>query len=327
MISCGWKIKKKNMKTLKLLLVFCLFSYYTNGQAKKPTIMIVPSDIYCINNNFFTLHNDNKYPDYKKALQNDSDLRLVIAKLSQMMLERGFSPKDLEQNLKALENEEAELSMMTSKASGAFISETPIDILRRTAKADIILDLDFQIKNEGFEKYINFTLRGLDAYTNEIIGSVVGSGPPSSSTRAEILLEEAVLSEIENFNNQLQSYFYDLFEKGRKIKIVIRVWDSSLIDLEEEYDYNDDFYELSDVIDEWMTDNTKNGMYNTLRSSENVLIYEQVRIDVHDEKGRGIDAADFVKGLRRFLRREPFLITTKKYVKGLGEAGFIIGEK
>ena len=76
-----------------------------------------------------------------------------------------------------------------------------------------------------------------------------------------------------------------------------------------------------------MKENTKNGMYNTLRSTENTLIYDQVRIDLYDEKGRGIDAYDFIKDLRKYLRREPFLITTKKYVKGLGEAGFIIGEK
>ena len=315
-----------NIKSL-LIITFLLITSISFGQAKKPSIMIVPSDIYCINNGFSSNIQGIEYPDYRKALQNDSDLRLVIAKLSQMMLERGFTPKDLEQNLKALENEDAELSVMMSKSSGSFISESPIDILRRTAKADIILDLDFNVKQSGFEKYINFTLRGLDSYTNEIIGSVTAAGTPSASVQIEILLEEAVLSEIDNFNNQLQSYFNDLFEKGRKIKVVIRVWDSSPIDLEEEYDYEDDFYELSEIIDNWMKENTKKGMYNTLRSTENTLIYDQVRIDLYDEKGRGVDAYDFIKDLRKYLRREPFLITTKKYVKGLGEAGFIIGEK
>lgn len=315
-----------NIKSL-LIITFLLITSISFGQAKKPSIMIVPSDIYCINNGFSSNIQGIEYPDYRKALQNDSDLRLVIAKLSQMMLERGFTPKDLEQNLKALENEDAELSVMMSKSSGSFISESSIDILRRTAKADIILDLDFNVKQSGFEKYINFTLRGLDSYTNEIIGSVTAAGTPSASVQIEILLEEAVLSEIDNFNNQLQSYFNDLFEKGRKIKVVIRVWDSSPIDLEEEYDYEDDFYELSEIIDNWMKENTKKGMYNTLRSTENTLIYDQVRIDLYDEKGRGVDAYDFIKDLRKYLRREPFLITTKKYVKGLGEAGFIIGEK
>jgi len=317
---------KMNIKSL-LIITFLFITNISHGQAKKPSIMIVPSDIYCMSNDFSRNIQGIEYPDYRKALQNDSDLRLVIAKLSQMMIERGFTPKDLEQNLKALENEDAELNIMMSKSSSSFISESPIDILRRTAKADIILDLDFNVKQSGFEKYINFTLRGLDSYTNEIIGSVTASGTPSSSVQIEILLEEAVLSEIDNFNNQLQSYFNDLFEKGRKIKVDIRVWDSSPIDLEEEYDYEDDFYELSEIIDNWMKENTKNGMYNTLRSTENTLIYDQVRIDLYDEKGRGIDAYDFIKDLRKYLRREPFLITTKKYVKGLGEAGFIIGEK
>ena len=118
-----------NIKSL-LIITFLLITSISFGQAKKPSIMIVPSDIYCINNGFSSNIQGIEYPDYRKALQNDSDLRLVIAKLSQMMLERGFTPKDLEQNLKALENEDAELSVMMSKSSGSFISESSIDILR-----------------------------------------------------------------------------------------------------------------------------------------------------------------------------------------------------
>src|ERR1035437_5483288 len=103
-------------------------------------------------------------PDYKKALQTDPDLRLVITKMGQIMADRGFPLKDLEQEMKNIEQEGAEMAMLTSK-SGAGIVESPIDRLKRTAKADIILDLDFTIKKSGPQMYISFNLKGLDAYS------------------------------------------------------------------------------------------------------------------------------------------------------------------
>ena len=88
-------------------------------------------------------------PDYKVALQTDPDLRLVITKMGQIMADRGFPLKDLETELKNISQENAENSLLTSSSSGAALAETPIDVLKRTAKADIILDLDFEIKRQG----------------------------------------------------------------------------------------------------------------------------------------------------------------------------------
>ncbi len=62
----------------------------------KPTIMVVPSDAYCISKGYVTTFEGTSIPDYKKALQTDRDLRLVITKMGGMMSDRGFPLKDLE---------------------------------------------------------------------------------------------------------------------------------------------------------------------------------------------------------------------------------------
>ncbi|MCK9208769.1 MAG: DUF6175 family protein, partial [Salinivirgaceae bacterium] len=228
------------MKTLVNFIFIIALALNSFGQAKKPTIMVVPSDRLCISKGFSqTFDNQGTQetlPDYKKALQNDGDLRLVISKMSGMMADRGFPLKDLEQELKNLAQEAAESNMMTSSSSGSAISESPIDILKRTAKADIIMDLDFEIKRQGPNKYIVFTLNGLDAYTSKNVASASGTGEPNSAATPEILLEEAVLSYMDEFNGRLMTHFQDMFTNGREVKVMIKTFANAGISLEDDYD-------------------------------------------------------------------------------------------
>ena len=126
------------MKKILLVCSIILATISTTfGQAKKPTIMVVPSDNWCIKNGYF-MEFDNqgtkiKIPDYKKALQEDSDVLLVISAINNMMNERGFPLKNLESVLKTLESNAAEDNMMTSKDSGSDIDETPMDKLKQVS--------------------------------------------------------------------------------------------------------------------------------------------------------------------------------------------------
>ena len=315
------------MKKFIIVLFIVAGFLQTFGQAKKPTLMIVPADIYCTRANF-TMEFDNQgskvvLPDYKKTMQNDENMRLVITKIQSMFVDRGFPLKNLEAELKKLEKESAELAMMTSKTSGSSIAESPIDILKRTAKADIILDIDFAVKKNGPQKYITFNLQGLDAYTSKAIANAAGAGKPSSAAQTEILLEEAVLSHLDNFQAQLMAHFEDLFANGREVICKIKVWDSSPVNLETEF--GDD--ELNKHIDDWFAKNTVKGRYNQADASESMMNFDQVRIPLYDEKGKALDTKNWLNELRKVLKKEPYNTEAKLYLKGLGEAWLIIGEK
>ncbi|GAB1414793.1 hypothetical protein MASR2M117_01990 [Paludibacter sp.] len=323
------------MKKIISLLIFTVISTLLFSQAKKPTIMIVPSDAFCVQKGFFTVFNQNgseqKIPDYKKTMQEDSQIRLVITKMGSIMADRGFPLKDLEQTLKSIETESAELSMMTSKSSGAPISESPIDILKRTAKADIIMDLDYSVKRQGPNQIITFNIRGLDAYTNKQVAAAAGVGAPSSFATADLLLEEAVLSHMDGFNGQLSKHFDDMFKNGREVIVVVRKWSGSDVDLEEEYTVNGETEELSTHIENWMAANTVSGRFSTVDATENVLKMEQVRIPMMytNTSGREIamDTRRFVSNLSKYLSDKPFNLVSKVYQRGLGECWLIIGEK
>lgn len=318
------------MKRFLFTIAILFVSIAMFGQAKKPTIMVVPSDQFCISKNYsMTFQNQGStqtLPDYKKALQNDPDLRMVITKLGQIMADRGFPLKDLEAEMKSLEREAAEASMLTSTSSGSDMAESPIDVLKRTAKADIILDLSFEIKRQGPNRYITFNLKGLDAYTSKQVSGATGAGQPSSSATPELLLEEAVLSHMDGFNAGLMTHFTDMFTNGREVKVMVRVWSNWGETLETEFGDK----ELSQIIEDWMFDNTVQGRFSLSDGTQNFMKFEQVRIPMMktDEKGRerAVDTRTFLNELRSELRKT-HQIESKVYLRGLGEAWLILGEK
>lgn len=315
------------MKRFLFTVLLCLVAITLWGQTKKPTIMVVPSDVWCVQNNYTNTY-DNQgisqiVPDYIKALQTDANLLLAIAKINTMMADRGFPLKDLQAVTKSIAQQNAEDNMSQSKTSGASLAESPVDRLRRVAKADIIMQLTYIINQMGPKYSLTYNLQGLDSYTNKQIAGAQGTGKHTFSAELPILLEEAVLSNMDEFCTQLMTYFEDINENGREVAVDVRVFDNgSGLDLESEF--ND--MELSEIIDDWMSDNTVNHVFNKSDASENFIQYEQVRIPLYKENGNQMDTESFVRGLRTYLRKQ-YQIESKVMARGLGRCILVIGEK
>lgn len=288
--------------------------------------MVVPSDVWCNTNGYMTEYDNQgikvKIPNYKKAFQENSELLTVISKINGLMADRGFPLKNMESAIKTLESESAENSMTTSK-TGASVSESPIDKLKKVAKADIIMQVTWTVNTTGPKKSITFNLQGLDSYTDKQIATAVGTGAPSFSSEVPVLLEEAVLAHLDNFNGSLQKHFEDMFENGREIIVRLKKFDSWDGDFEKEFGGK----EFSSIVEDWMTKNTVKNRFSTSDATENMMLFEQVRIPLYDANGKAIDAREFVKGLQKFLKEPPYAITSKLTMKGLGQAVLIIGEK
>ncbi len=323
-----------SMKTTIISLTALFLSVMAFGQAKKPTLMVVPSDNYCIERGFVSSFDVQgttmQYPDYRAALQNDDQLRLVITKIGSLMTDRGFPLKDLEQELKNLQTSQAEQMVLSSQTTGTGIYETPVDKLKRNAKADIILDIDFNVKRQGPQKYIVYNLKGLDSYTNKQIAGTAGTGKPSMAASADLLIEEAVLSHMDKFNGQLMDFFQDMFENGREVTINVLIWEDAMIDFQEEFDYMGIYDELGFLLEDWLAENTVEGRFTTETATASKMKFTQVRIPLYFERRgnqRAMDTRRYVSQMRGFLRDEPFNIESKIYQKGLGEAWLILGSK
>lgn len=316
------------MKKSLFTIVLACVALVASAQIKKPELMVIPSDAWCIQNGYYTevanMGTITKVPNYKQALQENMGLKLAIAKLNDLMAERQFPLKSLEQEIKNLEQRRMEDNLTTSKA-GNDLAESPLDEVARTAKCDIILELTWDVKDFGPKHSLSYILEGRDAYTSKSIGAASGTGVPSFTADVDVLLEEAIVANMDNFNNRLLDHFTEMQTIGREISLDIKVFANNAAGIDLETEFGDD--ELIDVINNWLQLNTVQGRFSMPYASENVANFTQVRIPVYDERGRAIDANGFAKNLAKMLKKEPYNIPSKVLVKGLGRAVIILGEK
>lgn len=311
-----------------IIIVFLLMCpMLLKAQAKQPTLMVVPANSWCAEHGFMLTNTQQgattQVPDYETALNNSIELVSVITKIGELMADRGYPLKDLSQTIKSIRQDEAENEMLTSSSSGAMIAETPFDRLLKHAKADIILELAWKVNKIGPKSSVTYILRGIDAYTNKQVAASQGTGASSISTELPVLLQEAVLANMDNFNSQLMTHFEDLMTNGREVNIAVRVFDNGS-DLSFESEYGEK--ELSEIIEEWIFQHTVAHRFNLSDATETMMNFEQVRIPLYKENGQPTDTRNFVNGLRRYLK-STFDITSKILTKGLGRADLILGEK
>ncbi len=239
------------------------------------------------------------------------------------MIDRGFPLKDAEQELKAIEARTAEDNVTTSSTSGSSLVESPLDQLKNKAKADIIIQIWWNVTKTENGKVVSFIIEAFDAYTSKRIASSTGNSAPNSKDIVPVILEQAILANIEPFNNQLQNHFNDLLTNGREIRLTVKKWNNWEYDLEEEVNGE----ELIDYIQAWVQKNCVNGRFNLTDASENVMRFEQVRIPIYDANNNALDARGFAKGLQKYLKAAPFNFEVKLMTRGLGEAIIVLGEK
>lgn len=295
------------------------------GQAKKPTIMVIPADNWCVANNYVDKYDDHgtavAVPNYKLALQNSAECYNVITKINTLMSDRNFPLKDLSAVLKSLKTNSA-MDLMTTSDTGAELMESPLDVIKRNSNTDIVIELNWQVNAVGPKKSITYSLAAKDTYTDKQIAGAQGTGKPSFSADLPILLEEAVVANMDNFCSQLQAHFDDMMENGREVTMEVKVVDDgSGINLSSEYDGE----ELTDIIDNWVSDNSVNHRYNLSAGSENFLKFEQIRISLYQTNGRPNDTRRWTKELSKMLSSK-YQIPCKVDIRGLGKAVLLIGE-
>ena len=215
------------MKRYFFTIALALVALMTSAQIKKPELMVFPSDAWCIANGYYTevdnMGKIKKVPEYQQAFQENMGLKLAVAKLNDLMAERGFPLKSLEQEIKNLEQRRMEDNLTMSKA-GNEMAESPMDEVLRRAKSDIRLELSWEVKDFGPKHSLSYILEAFDAYTGKSIGAAAATGAPSFSADVDVLLEEAIVANMDNFNARLMDHFTEMQEIGREVSLDIKVF-------------------------------------------------------------------------------------------------------
>ncbi|MEG1955524.1 MAG: DUF6175 family protein [Mucinivorans sp.] len=311
------------MKKIVIFAGLILMSIAAFSQAKKPLIMVLPSDQWCVKGGFVTTGADGAVrADYRKAFMGNAELSLAVAKINEMMADRGFPLVSAAALIKSSEFEQAERLLSTSSNTGAKLAQTPKDLLLSSAKSDIVMELSWTVNKTGPKQSVTFVLEGIDAYTNKSIAGASGTGEPSFSAEVPLLIEEAVVSRLDDFNGRLQAHFEDMFTNGREVVLAVRVWDDSPVNLESEFDGD----ELSSVIEDWIYDNAVQGRLGSVDVTANNMSVQQIRIPMFDERNRALDTRNWARGLQKYLR-EKCGIEAKLETIGLGKAVITLGGK
>lgn len=314
-------MKIKHILSISLLYVFLCFAHSQN--IKKPTLMILPSDNWC-NQRYFTQSFQDqgrtiKVSDYQRAFQEDTEIGTVIGCIGQILTGKGFSLKDCEQEIKSLAVKSSE-DLTITNSSGGMINETPLDVLKRKVKSDIIIQVNWQTKRVANGNSISFTLEAFDSYTNKRIATATGMREGNDGYL--ILLKESIADNIDEFDYQMNQWYQDVVTNGREISFKILCWDTWNKNLETEFNGT----ELMEVILQWMHNNTVNSSFNLSDATETFAKFEQVRIPIQDKNGLALDARGFASFLRKYLQNE-LQIPSKGIYRGLGESYVILGGK
>lgn len=315
------------MRKFLIITLMAVFSASTlvAQKATKPRVMVRPSESWCTENGYMSAvdNQDTKelIPNYEVALQTNGDLTLVVSKIESLMNDRGYRIANFLQAIRGVKAQAARNSGISSKSTESNIAVSFMDEINNTAKADIYFDVYWKITKNGPKNTVSYTLSAYDTYTYNSIASTSGTGSPSFSAEIPILVEEAVVSNMDSFLEQLQGYFDDCIENGRAISLEINTFDNEAIDMESLYDGK----ELREIIEDWVSDNSINRSYNLVDDTETAMVFQDVRIPLFDEKERPMNAGSYARALRKHL--ESFKIPVKQGTNTLGRCQLIIGEK
>jgi len=306
------------------------------GSGLKPKIMIFPSDGWLMDNGYAKFV-DNQgvetlVPNYTRALL-DKNLNIAISTLDKMVSERGYPTVRLAETMKGL-NQGSAMDNAVEGRDGSTQETSIMDELLNVAKADIIWKVTWSLEG-SMQKYVNYGIDALDAYTNKSIGVSNASGPKSMSASVGDLLRQAVTDQMDGFLARHQDYFKGIVENGREISLEFKRFDSF------EYYFNDDVefkgreMEFSSLIRRYIGSIAKNKNFS-FNPGENKIDVSQIKIEMEIEEEDIFeegkfdmvpnDAKRFADKISRFIKKQ-FGYPSKVTTIGLGKARITVGSK
>jgi len=317
---------KKKKITVVIVLLFMLAPILSYAQ--KPSVMVVPADVYMNKNGYVEEVNNIDgstmiVPDYEQLFLNDRYIRILITSISSAFQELDYPLLDFEAQLSRMSNRSVEMSLSENRTI-----ESPRDIILAQAKADIILDVDYFVEEVMGSPSISFTINAIDSYTSTNVASVTQTGLTGGSTPLSVLVKEAVVQNMPAFEERLMNHFESIVEKGRRSIVEVTVSEDSWFDLFEFFGNGANEDELSFILRDLIQENTMDGNYRLSSDTPTLMIFEDVYVPLYDENGRQQDVTYWLsRNIMRPLRQDYGLDVTRETV-GISSVRLVIkGER
>ena len=262
-------MKLSSLKTLLVAFLVGLISINAFGQAKKPRLVVIPSDALMQSMGMLEMVDDMgataTIPNYSKAFIEDYELGECIRKISEIFKDRGFGLTMLESELKRVRGKNLVI---------------PVDIK---------LELGYKIERDGPRQKLHFSLSAVDAYSSVQVAASSGESKPAIGETKVNLLHEAVIDKIDKFILDIDEYFNEMVETGRETRLTV---EADGVELPEE---------LEVVVEDWMNENCVRGSFTIDEVDETVLRASQAKMPLFDAAGKALDARGFYRGLAAHL--------------------------
>ncbi len=286
----------------------------------KPTLMVIPSDQFLKRGGYLQTKQYNGKTvyirDYTSFVLNNTTNKNVVRAIQNFFISQGYPLTDLEQSIKSLNVQEN-----MDDADG--IMKDAKTLLVETVRPDIILEFDYDLKNEKTSRtttkeMIDYSMAALDAFSNKSVASFVKTDIDGDFNA---YLEKQLSSDIPNFVGQIKDYFKDIIVNGRDITFRVMVKGTAAINLSDDYNDMGDTY--SDWIREWVKVNAKNGSAALNRNTNKEMFYTSVRITNNAADGTQFNAYDFANAFRKEFTKT-FQLKSVNTTQGLGDASVTI---
>ncbi len=285
--------------TIALLNVMSVF-----GQATKPKLMIVPAEKWMVAHNYVDIvekadGTTKKVPNYYKAFTTDQDLSKFIGAMEAFMTEQNYEVVNLESAVADMDKQDA----ITDMDTDADAQLDPLDALLGAVECDITVKLNYEIKKDGGEKFIEMEVGAYDAYNNKPVSTGhIGSGTPAAgSLQWTNQIKEGVSNFKDQFISNIDQYFQRLFENGRQIIIRCNRSESATATYSKLYDDES----LATLIEDFITDNALkgNGNIDGAVTKNKANFRAQIPMTYTDKKGRtkAADAYWFGRKIASFI--------------------------
>lgn len=310
----------------KILAGTCMVLSAQTLLAAPPKLMIVPDKTWCIEKGYVIETERNgkvrQREDYDKALV-DPDFKNVQLAISQIMAERNFPVISGESQSETDDEDEMLDEAFEGAETGSGVQTNAYDEPLKRNKPDITLKIGWNINNAGSIYSADYRIEAIDTYSNKSVAPIAGqTGEMRRTVPLSVALKQTAKNNMDDFCQKLQTYFDDIHANGREIRLDVRIIDNgSGTTMNQEFEGQ----ELSEIIYNWVSDNTVNHQFSQRSGGRNMARYDQVRIPLNGSDGRPQDASRWVKGLQDKLKS--LGLVAENASTGLGAARIYIGEK
>lgn len=286
-----------------LLITMCLFSLNVSvAQEKKvntvqPTIMVLP----------YTKEGQ----DIRTILEDDFNKRIAITEVKEAFDNRGFTTKDFVGSLK--------IALKETTLNSGNKTDLKANVIRLSG-ADFYVEVEVFVQKSSSGNSVKLILQGYDSFTGQSLSNKVGESGKFYTDDIAKLSQKAVESCAEEFLNTLNNKFGDIVENGRSVRINIGFNVDS--DYNMDFEINDDGELISDLIEDWLDDNSFKNYYHTQGISESEMIIDDYRIPLKDSNGRNYRASKVARALRKYIKSLGLEVKTD--MEGSGKINVII---